>query len=166
MPELGPDGADYYHSLIGVLRSIVELDRGGVNVEASVLSSHLAMPIEVHLEELLHIFAYMSKHTKTEMVFDPSVPNIDKNYFQFQDWSYLVYSSQQSHWETASQIRTFVDADHAGEYFTQRSRTGFIIILNSASIYWYTNKKFSVHTSTFGNDFMAMKQATEYVKGL
>ena len=32
-------------------------------------------------------------------------------------------------------IRCFVDADHAGDTITRRSRTGFIIFVNNASIY-------------------------------
>ena len=45
-PELGPEDAAYYHSLIGVLRWIVELGRMDINVELSILSSHLLMPRE------------------------------------------------------------------------------------------------------------------------
>ena len=56
-PELGPEDAAYYHSLIGVLRWIVELGRVDINIEASMLSSHLVMPREGHLEELYHVFA-------------------------------------------------------------------------------------------------------------
>ena len=43
-PELGSEDAAYYHSLIGVLRWIVEMGRIYINVEASMLSSHLALP--------------------------------------------------------------------------------------------------------------------------
>ena len=88
----------------------------------------------------------------TEMVFDPSVPNIDKNYFQLQDYIYSIYSSpgetlqealplnMQKTLVTSFIIHNFVDADYAGRYLTQRSRTGFIIFLNNALIYWYTKK--------------------------
>ena len=61
-PELGPEDAAYYHSLIGFLRCIVDLGRVDVNVEASMLSSHLVMPREGHLEELLHIFLSEEAH--------------------------------------------------------------------------------------------------------
>ena len=73
-PELGEADATYFHSLIGVLRWIVELGRVDINVEASMLSSHLAIPREGHMQELLHVFAYLKKHMNTEMVFDPSEP--------------------------------------------------------------------------------------------
>ena len=37
-PELGKEDAAYFHSLIGVLRWIVELGRVDINIEASMLS--------------------------------------------------------------------------------------------------------------------------------
>ena len=71
----------------------MELGRVDINVEASVLSSHLAIPREGHMQELLNVFTYLKKQMNTEMVFDPSDPEIDMNSFQRQDWSYLIYSS-------------------------------------------------------------------------
>ena len=60
----------------------------------------------------------------------------------------------------------FVDADHAGDLVTQRSRTGFIVFLNNAPIYLTSKKQNSCETSTFGSEFVAMKQAAEYFRGL
>ena len=80
-PELGEADAAYFHSLIGVFIWIVELGRVDINVEASILSSHLAMPREVHMQDLLHIFVYLKKHMNTEMVINPSDPEIDMNSF-------------------------------------------------------------------------------------
>ena len=37
-------------------------------------------------------------------------------------------------------IRAFVDADFAGDNLTRRSRTGFFIMLNGASIFWISKK--------------------------
>ena len=59
-----------------------------------------------------------------------------------------------------------VDADHAGDSTTRRSRTGFIIYLNSAPIYWMSKKQISVESSSFGSEFVAMKQCCEYIRGL
>ena len=44
MPELGPEDSSYSHSLIGVLRWIVELSTIDINVEVSMLSLHLVLP--------------------------------------------------------------------------------------------------------------------------
>ena len=85
--------ASYFHSLIGVLRWIVELGRIDINVEALMLSLHLLLPREGHFQDLLHVFSYLKKHMNTEMVFDPSEPYIDMNSFHRQDWSYSIYSS-------------------------------------------------------------------------
>ena len=92
-PDLGPEDAAYFHSLIGFLRWIVDLGRIEINVEVSMLSLHLVLPQEGHMQELLHIFAYLKKQLNSEMVFDPSEHDIDMNYFQLQDWSYSIYSS-------------------------------------------------------------------------
>ena len=56
-PELKDVDAAYYMSLIGILRWMVELGRVDICLECSVMSSHLALPREGHLEQLFHIFA-------------------------------------------------------------------------------------------------------------
>ena len=86
-PELGPKEAAYYQSLIGVLRWIVELGRVDICLEVSMMSSHLALPREGHLEQVLHIFAHLKKYHNTEMVFDPSDPVIDEAQFEQKDWT-------------------------------------------------------------------------------
>ena len=40
-----------------------------------------------------------------------------------------------------------------------------MILLNVAPIYWRSKKQTSCETNSFGSEFCAMKQATEYVKG-
>jgi hypothetical protein len=62
--------------------------------------------------------------------------------------------------------RVFVDADHATDNITRRSRTGFLVYLNNAPVYWFSKKQTSVETSSFGSEFAAMKQCTEYIRGL
>ena len=59
-----------------------------------------------------------------------------------------------------------VDSDHAGDSVTRRSSTGFIIKLNSSPIYWMSKKQSGVETSSFGSEFIAMKQCCEYIRGL
>ena len=79
--ELNKADAAYYQSLIGILRWIVELGRVDVCLEVSMMSSHLALPREGHLEQVLHIFAYLKKYHNTELVYDPSDPVVDENDF-------------------------------------------------------------------------------------
>jgi hypothetical protein len=175
-PKLGDTEASYFHSLVGVLRWIVELGRVDIDVEVSMMSSHLALPRVGHLKEIYHIFAYLKAHSNTEMVFDPTPVAIDMILFERQDWSYSPYGCEGLAEELPENMpkpcgpsmtmRVFVDADHAGDLLTRRSRTGFIVLLNGAPIYWSSKKQSSCETSTFGSEFVAMKKATEYVRGL
>ena len=44
-----------------------------------MMSSHLALPREGHLEQILHIFAYLQKYHNTDLVYDPTDPVVDEN---------------------------------------------------------------------------------------
>jgi len=173
--ELNLVDAAYYQSLIGILRWIVELGRVDICCEVSMLSSCLALPREGHLEQLFHIFAYLKKKHNTEMVFDPSYPVIDKAKFERQDWSNTVYGDELKEDLPPDMPKSrgfgfittvYVDADHAGDTITRRSRTGFLVYCNKALVHWMSKKQTSIETSSFGSEFCAMKMATEYVRGL
>ena len=174
-PELSPTDASYYMSLIGVLRWMVELGRVDICVEVSLMSSHMALPRVGHLEELYHIFAYLKRHHNSEMVFDPSEPTIDHELFPRMDWSSSVYGDDLKEELPGNMpqprgqgftMSAYVDSDHAGDSVTRRSRTGFLVFLNSALVYWISKKQTAIETSSFGSEFTAMKQCTEYVRGL
>ena len=53
-----------------------------IDVEVSMMSSHLALPREGHMKEIYHIFAYLKAHSNTEMVFDPTPVALDMNFFE------------------------------------------------------------------------------------
>lgn len=141
-----------------------------------MMLSHLALPRRGHLNQLYHIFAYLKKYHNAEMVFDPSDPTIKESDFTKKDWT----TSEFGHTVDKEIIppnvpeprglgftmRAKVDADHAGDSITRRSRTGFIVYLNSAPIYWLSKKQISVESSSFGSEFIAMKQCCEYIQGL
>ena len=86
-PELSPTDTAYYQYLIGMLRWMVELGRVDICLEVSMISSHLALPREGHLEQVNHIFAHIKKYYNTEMVFDPTVPEINESDFEQKDWT-------------------------------------------------------------------------------
>ena len=173
--ELDAVKGAYYQSLIGVLHWMVELGRVEICLEVSMMSSHLALPREGHLKEVLHIFAYLKKLHNSEMVFDPSDPVVDQLAFPHEDWSASEFGlnmlEDMPHNMPESRglgfvMRAYVDADHAGDTITRRSRTGFLVYLNSAPVYWLSKKQSGVETSSFGSEFMAMKHCTEYIHGL
>jgi hypothetical protein len=64
------------------------------------------------------------------------------------------------------ELRLFVDSDYAGEQFTWRSRTGFVIYLNMMPIVWFSKRQPTVESSVFGAEFFAMKNGIETCHGL
>ena len=62
-------------------------------------------------------------------------------------------------------MRDCVDTSFAGCKVTKQSSTGFIIFLNSAPIIWFSKRQGSCKTSTFGSEFVSMKQCCEYLCG-
>ena len=80
-PELMPRDSAYYQSPIGKLWWIVELRRIDICLEVSMMTSHLAMPRKGHLDQMLHIFAYLHKYHNTELVYDLSDPVVEYNVF-------------------------------------------------------------------------------------
>ena len=114
------------------------------------------------------------------MVSDSTTPDVDvEKEFLKEDWSTSVYLDEDG--SVPSEVipedaptpkrkgmtmTLFVDSDHAGDKVTCRSRTGYIVFLQNSPIPWFSKKQSSVETSTFGSEFMAMKTATEYIRGL
>ena len=86
-PELDEKYSTYFQSLIGVLRWIVELGRVDVCLECSLLSSHLALPREGHLEQLLQVFAYLRNYHNYELVYDPTCPEVEMSKFEVKGWT-------------------------------------------------------------------------------
>ena len=134
----------------------------------------MALPRRGHLNQVYHIFGYLDKHHNSEIVFDTSPPDIPDNLFVRHDWSNTVYGNCSEELPIDAPkprgygfiMRAFVDSDHAGDSTTRRSRTGFIIYLNSAPIYYLSKKQTSIETSSFGSEFIAMKTGCEYIRGL
>jgi hypothetical protein len=140
-----------------------------------MMSSHLVLPREGHLEQMFYTFAHLKKYHNTELVYDPSDPVIDEAQFDAKDWA----SNEFGHLDGVEEIprnmpepgdqgfviRAKVDADHAFDSVTRRSRAGFIVWINSCLIYFVSKRQTSVETSSLGSEFVAVKQYCEYLRG-
>ena len=132
-----------------------------------MLSSHFELPREGHLEQGLHIFAYLKKYHNTQLVYDPSDPVVDENDFERRDWASSEFGHVEGKEEFPTKMtkprghgfimRAKVDADHASDTVSRRSKTGFVIYLNCALVYWWRKKQTSVESSSFGSEFVAVK---------
>lgn len=172
-PELDPEKASYYQSIIGVLRWMVEIGRIDIITEVSLLASHLALPREGHLEAALHIMAYLRDHNNSRMAFDPSYPDINMGSFKDHDWGDFYEGAEEAIPTNAPRplgkdvdLRMMVDSDHAGDKRSRRSRTGYLIYMNMALVQWHSKKQSTVETSVFGAEFVAMKTGIDTLRGI
>jgi hypothetical protein len=172
-PELDPSRANFYQSQIGILRWCVELGRIDIITEVSILSTYLCLSSEIHLEAVYRVFAYLGLHHNERVVFDHTYPTVDMGTFIKTDWKSMfgdvkeiIPSDDPVTCGNEVDLRLFVDSDHAGEQFTRRSRTGFVIYLNMASIVCFSKRQPPVESSVFGAEFVAMKNGIETCRGL
>eukprot|EP00978_Attheya_sp_CCMP212_P009366 scaffold22126_cov59-Attheya_sp.AAC.1 len=130
------------------------------------------MPRKGHLDQVLHIFAYLKKYKSSKCVFDVSNPSFGDR-FKPVEWDEFYPDAKEDvpHNMPAPRgnevtINCFVDADHAGNPVARRSHTGILIFLNRAPISWFSKKQNTVESSTFGSEFVAMKTAAEQIMAL
>lgn len=171
--HLDADRANYYQSQLGILCWIVELGRIDIATEVLMLAAHNALPREGHLTAVFRIYSYLKARPNARLILDPTYAEIGYEYFPQENWSDFYGPVEEAIPQNAPkalgkavEVRCYVDADHAGDKLTRRSRSGILIYLNSAPIVWYTKKQNTVETSSFGSEFVALKIATEMLRGL
>jgi hypothetical protein len=119
------------------------------------------------------VFAYLGPHHNSGVVFDPTYPAVEMGTFIKTDWKSMygdvkkkIPSDDPVSRGKEVDLLLFVDSDHAGEQFTRRSRTGFVIYLNMAPLVWFSKRQPTVESSVFGLEFVAMKNGIETCRGL
>ena len=110
------------------------------------------------------------------MVYDHIDPCINESAFELEDWKSSEYGNLQGKDELLpnmpdTQVQGFVtnakvDAYHASDNVTRRSRTCFFVYLNCDPVYWLPKKQTSCESSSFGSEFVAMNQCCEYLQGI
>ena len=171
-PELNEKDHTRYQELIGILRWATEIGRVDILHEISILSQYQAAPREGHMQQLLHIFAYVKKKKKLTMYFDPRFPNLDLSLFKTdQDGfkkSYKDAEEEMPHRMPKPRGRgvsstAFMDASHAANRRTRRSHTGYVVFVNRAPILWFSKRQSTVEASTFSSEFIALRSCIEAV---
>ena len=168
--ECDDEGASRYAQLVGVLRWAVELGRIDIYTETALLSNQLALPRIGHLEVVYHMFAYLNKHDKSRIIFDPTDPIPVTPTSKRPDWSsfYEVLEEElppkmPEPLGKPVHIYTFVDANHAGNVVTRRSHTGILLFVQNSPIQWLSRRQNTVETSTFGSEFVALRTARDMI---
>jgi len=107
------------------------------------------------------------------MIFDPTYPDIDLGNFKECDWKDFYGDVEEAIPPNAPKprgknviLRGFVDASHADDKKTRRSRSGYFIYMNMAPVAWLSKKQATIETSVFGAEFVAMKLVVEHCRSL
>ena len=147
-PELYSEEISFHQETIGMLRWAIEIGRVDINLEVSLLSDYQASSHRGHLEQLLHIVAFLKKKPKLTLYFDPTEPIIDETMFNGESEDVFLEHYRDAKEEMPSHIpkprggsvRTtaFVDSLHRGDQQTRKLITGYIIFVNRVPIIWYS----------------------------
>ena len=180
-PECNPEKITLYQNLIGICRWICELGRLDILLETNLLSQYMVSPREGHLRQLLNLFCYLDKHDRSWIVMNPEKFEIEwvplKDEASPQERMIMMKRLYPDSTDPdppgmpiprgkSVQITVFCDANHAGNVLTRRSQTGIVIYINMTPIIWISKRQNTVESSTFGSEFLALKHATELIKGL
>ena len=94
-----------------------------------------------HLAAVLHIMGYLKLKHNFKLAFDTSYSNIDHRNFQECDWTDYYEGDMETIPPNASPPRgkevdlcMFVDNDHAGNKWTWKFMTGFIMYMSMSLI--------------------------------
>ena len=138
-----------------------------------MMSSHLALPRQGHLEQVVHIFGYLKLHKKLRLMFDTDYPVIGNDRFKSYDWFDFYRDAEEAIKPNIPESRglpmsisTFVDAGLAANMVNRRSQTGVLIFCCKATIHWYRKLQPSVEASTLGAEFYGMKTAVGMIESL
>ena len=63
-------------------------------------------------------------------------------------------------------IKSYLDANHAGNMENRRLHYGIIIHVNNSPIIWYSKQHNTVEASSFGSEFVALRITTEMSESL
>ena len=151
----------------------MEVGRIDILPEVSLMSTHLALPLEVHMEQVLQIFGYLKIHKKMRLMFDSSYPIMSFKIFNQYDWfDFYRYSKEdispnmpESRGHIFS-ISIFVDAGIARDKSTRQRQTVVLVFINKAPIHWYINRHSTAEASTFGAEFCSMNSGVDMVEYL
>jgi hypothetical protein len=128
-------------------------------------------PRQGHLDAVLHLFAWLKKHSRSKLVFDsscmehPEAPPTHTWISFYSDKELILEDAPEPRGKMV-QTTCWADSDHAGNLVTRRSRTGVLIFCIRSPIVFHSKKQGSIETSSFSSEFMAMKTAVELVEGL
>ncbi len=160
-----------------MLRWAVEIGRVDIQIDVAIMSQYLAAPRKGHLDAVYGIIKYLDNRPDRRLMMSATkVDNPEEIEALFNteaNWKEFYGEVQEE--DPAGmpeplgnpvKIRTYLDADHAGNVVTRRSHTGIMIFVNNALIVQYSKKQNTVESATFGAEMVAMRVARDLTVAL
>lgn len=163
-----------YQQAVGSLHWIIELGWIDISHETSLLSHYLDSPREGHLQQAINVFKYLEGNINKNITFNTDRIDIEWSNWERDTAMKKLYPDTKEEIPSDSpkprgkeiQLNGFVDADFAGDKLSRCSYMGIIIYGNMSPLIWYSKKKNTIETSTFGDEFVALRIATELIISL
>jgi hypothetical protein len=106
----------------------VELGQIDVAIKISMVFSYLACPCKGHLENALHVMGYLQLKHNSQLIFDPTYPDIDQTAFPtfkgkefYGNVEDAIPPNMPPPLVKDVDLYMMVDSDHAGEKRTRHS---------------------------------------------
>ena len=151
---------------------MIKVGRINKTTKVLLLLSHVALPREGHLDAAMHAMAHVGQRHNSRLVYNPSYPEIYHNVFKECDWLEFYRDVKEAIHINALEpqgkdvdICMFVDSDVGGDKVSCRSRSCFLIYVNTALVQWFSKEQSTVETSVFGAVFVTMKQDIDTQRG-
>jgi hypothetical protein len=158
---------------VGILRWCIELGIIDICNALGGFSSYLACPRIGHMEAVLQVFSYLSKHGRSKCVLHTIARDWSNRDWTHPDWKdfYPGVVEQLPHDMPIPlckpiKMNIFCEASHASDLVMHRSTTGFLIYLCGTPVVLYSKCQNTVESSTFGSECFALRISTEKVEAL
>ena len=114
-------------------------------MKVSTMDSMMVLTREGYLNAVFQMFLFLKSKHNGVPVFDHAEPEIYQTQFPTEDWSATPHGSCKEDAPSNAPaprcvvftMRDFFDSDHARHSVARRSRKGFVVFLNSASIFLF-----------------------------
>ncbi len=124
---------------------MIKMGSVDIGMDLAMLSTHMALPHQGHVEAALHVMSYLSLHHNSCLCMDPRFPKCDWSEFYGEVKEPIPPNSPEAIGK-AVDLCMFDDSDHVGDQHTQRPCSRFLIYLNSALISWYSRRQSTIET--------------------
>lgn len=126
-----------YREAIGGLIYLSSCCRPDISYSVSMLASVMQNPSKYHWQLVKHLLTYLASTKYRGIEYTSVNPAI------------------------GNRILCYSDADHAGDKYKRKSRTGYLAMLNNGPISWYSKMQLNIAISSTESEYYALSATTQ-----